>query len=277
MTPSFYAVNLRRQITRLSLELLLPDEKVPVEVYNGGDYLGKNTRKYRQLSDLSTNPDGGIPTNPMLINHRSDDDIKKSVRSMNGMVVDTGLMIACENRRDEIQDALNTLHLESRIDFIPKIETVDGETLDGEDYKDLSRGEDDVDIIHPPAKLVPAAADLPDQFLQRIRGGVQLQYVNSIYREDHEPTTADACFVLQEMYHILLREGGHERQEIINKAWESATHRYRRIKSANQRKPSILDKTNSLVNRLRDEHIITERHGELHARMAEHPQQNLTF
>lgn len=257
--------------------VLLPDEKVPIEVYNGGDYLGTNTRKHDQLKDLSTNPDGSPSTNPMLISHRSDDDIKKSVRKMNGLVVDTGLILACENRRDEIQDVLKTLHLESRIDFIPEIETAEGETLDGEDYENLSRGEDDVAIIHPPSKLAPAAADLPNQFLQRVRGGVQLQYVNSIYREGHEPTTADACFVLQEMYNILLREGGHTRQEIIDKGWENATDRYRRIKSANQRKPPILEKASSLPNRLRDEHIITERNGELHARMAKHPQQDLTF
>jgi len=258
--------------------VLLPDEKVPIEVYNGGDYLGKNTRKYDQLRDLSTNPNGSLPTNPMLINHRSDDDIKKSVRRrMNGLVVDTGLILACEDRHDEVQDILETLHLERRIDFIPEIKTTEGETLNGEDYEDLSRGKDDVSIIHPPSKLAPAATDLPDQFLQRIRGGVQLQYVNSIYREGHERTTADACFVLQEIYNILLREGGYKRKEIIDKGWEEATNRYRRLKSVDQRKTSILDETNSLLNRLRDEHIVTERNSELHARKAEHPQQDLTF
>jgi hypothetical protein len=262
---------------RPDMVVLFPDEKIPIEVYNGGDYLGTNTRKHDQLVDLSTNPDGSAPTNPVLINHRSDDDIKKSVRRMNGLVVDTGLILACENRYSDIQEVLETLHLERRIDFIPEIETADGEFLDGEEYKNLSLGEDDVDLIYPPSKLAPAAADLPEQFLQRIRGGIQLQYVNSIYREGHDPTTSDACFVLQEIYNILLREGGHTRQEIIDKGWEKATTRYRRIKSADERKPAILDKARSLVNRLRDEHIITERNSELHARKAQHPQQDLTF
>jgi hypothetical protein len=257
--------------------VLLPDEKVPIEVYNGGDYLGTNTRKHSQLTDLSTNPDGSLPTNPILVNHRSDDDIKRSVRNMNGLVIDTGLILACENKRDEIQDVLETLHLERRIDFVPEMETADGVALDGSDYDDLSRGQADVDIIHPPSKLTPAADDLPDQFLQRIRGGIQLQYVNSIYREDHAPMTSDACFVLQEIYNILLREGGHTRQRIIDKGWDKATDRYRRLKSVEQRKPAILDETQSLLNRLRDERIITERNGELHARRAEHPQQDLTF
>jgi len=255
----------------------LPDEKVPVEVYNGGDYLGINTRKYEQLSDLSTNPDGSIPTNPMLVNHRSDDDIKQAVRNMNGMVVDTGLMLACENKRDEIQEVLNTLNLERRIEFVPEIETTDDTVLDGSDYDDLSRGQADVDIVHPPSKLAPATDVLPSQFLQRVRGGVQLQYVNSIYREGNNPTTADACFVLQEIYNTLLREGGHTRTQIIDKGWDKATDRYRRLKSIEERKPAILDATGRLINRLIDERIITERSGKLHARKAEHPQQDLSF
>lgn len=257
---------------------LLPEERVPIEVYNGGDYVGVNTRKFEQLSDLSKDPDGNVPTNPMLINHRSDDEIKRIVRTgMNGLVIDTGLMLACENKRDEIQDVLETLHLESRIEFVPELETTDGEALDGQDYNDLSRGEEDVDRIHPPSKLAPAAEDLPEQFLKRIRGGIQLQYVNSIYREGHERTRSDACFVLQEIYNILLREGGHTRSEIKNKGWEEATKRYRLLKSAEERKPSILDETGLLLTRLQNERIITERSGKLHARKAEHPQQDLTF
>lgn len=254
-----------------------PDEKVPVEVYNGGDYLGTNTRKYEQLTDLSTNPDGNLPTNPMLISHRSDDDLKKSVRSMDGMIVDTGLILACENKRDEIQHVLKTLNLEQRIEFVPEIETADGSSLDGRDYDDLSRGQADVSTIHPPSELAPGADVLPDQFLQRIRGGVQLQYVNSIYREKNDSARGDACFVLQELYNTLLREGGHTRADVLDKAWNKATDRYRRLKSAEQRKPAILDRTGSLVNRLIDERIITERNGEYHARKAEHPQQDLSF
>lgn len=258
--------------------VLLPEERVPVEVYNGGDYVSKNTRKFEQLSDLSTDPDGSVPTNPMLINHRSDDEVKSTVRTgMNGLVIDTGLMIACENKRAEIEDVLETLHLESRIEFVPEVETADGVALDGQDYNNLSRGQADVDLIYPPSKLAPAADNLPEQFLQRIRGGIQLQYVNSIYREDHERTMSDACLVLQEIYNILLREGGHTRSKIMDKGWEEAIDQYRRLKSAEERKPSILDATGSLLSRLQNERIISRRSGELHARKAEHPQQDLVF
>jgi hypothetical protein len=103
---------------RPDMVVLFPDEKIPIEVYNGGDYLGTNTRKHDQLVDLSTNPDGSAPTNPVLINHRSDDDIKKSVRRIDGLVVDTGLILACKNRYSDIQEVLETLHLKRRIDFM---------------------------------------------------------------------------------------------------------------------------------------------------------------
>lgn len=255
----------------------LPSEIVPIEVYNGGDYLGKNTRKFEQLCDLSSNPDRGLPTNPMLVNRRSDGRIKQGVRDKNGLVVDTGLILACESRRSEIQDSLNTLNLGNRIEFVPELETSDGEALDGEDYDSLSRSPDDVDKIQPPSKLVPAASDLPDQFLKRIRGGVQLQYVNSLYRRDPPPHSGPACLVLQSLYNILLREGGKTRQEALEHGWDDMRDRYPRLKSIDHRKSEILGSTGELVTDLIDDKIISRENGEIHARCAEHPQQDLSF
>lgn len=257
--------------------ILLPDEHVPVEVYNGGDYLGTNTRKYRQLTDLSSDPEDGIPTNPMLVNRRSDDEIKREVRRMNGMVIDTDYIVACENKQSEIEDALDTLHLTRRIEFLPEVETADGVILDGEAYDALSISTNDVNKVRPPSKMLPAADNLPEQLLKRIRGGVQLQYVNSIYREGHERMRQDACLVLQAIYNLLLREGGHDRRTALERGWQNTTDHYTRLKSAEARKDAILDETGSLLNRLQDEHIITVRNGEMHARKAEHPQQHLTF
>lgn len=56
-----------------------------------------------------------------------------------------------------------------------------------------------------------------DQFLQRIRGGVQLQYVNSIYREGDEPMTADSWLMIQVICNILLRKGGRAHQHVIDR------------------------------------------------------------
>lgn len=256
----------------------LPDEHVPVEVYNGGDYLGKNTRKYRQLTDLSTDPDAGTATNPMLINRRSDDEIKAEVRRlMNGMVVDTDCIVAPDKNRDEIKEALEILRLEGSVDFLPEIETTDGISLDGEDYDGLSAGEQDVDIVRPPSKLAPSAEILPEQYLKRIRGGVQLMYVNSIYREGHGPMKQDACLVLQEVYNLLLRHGGLRREEALRRGWGATTDQYTRLKSAEARKEPILDEADSLLRRLQEENIITKRGGKIHARKAEHPQQHIEF
>ncbi|WP_435130317.1 hypothetical protein [Halobaculum sp. D14] len=257
--------------------LLLPDERVPVEVYNGGDYLGTNTRKHQQLEDLSSDPDNGIPTNPMLINRLSDDEMRAAVRSMNGIVIDTNVMVACNNEKPEINEVLDTLHLTPRFSFLPEVETTDGDVLDGADYDELSLSTGDVDTLRPPSKMLESADILPDQYIKRIRGGVQLQYVNSIYREGHGRMKQDACLVLQAIYNILLREGGLTRSTALNRGWDRTIEHYNRLKSAQQRKESILDHTRDLLNRLQDEHIITQRSGKIYARQAEHPQQHLTF
>jgi hypothetical protein len=200
--------------------VLLPDERTPVEVYNGGDYLGTNTRKHQQLQDLSSNPDDGVATNPMLISRLSDDEIKTSVRSMNGMVVDTNMLVACENERPEIDDVLDTLHLTPRFEFLPEIETTEGVVLDGKNYDELSLSTDDVAKLRPSSKMLESADILPEQYLKRVRGGVQLQYVNSIYREGHDRMKQDACLVLQAIYNILLREGGLDQSTALERGWD---------------------------------------------------------
>lgn len=258
--------------------ILLAQERVPVEVYNGTDYLGTNTRKFDQLKDLSTDPGGGHPTNPMLVNRRSDDNLKETVRkTLNGMVVDTDCIVACEKKRSDVKDALEILNLKQCVEFVPEVVTSDGLTLDGEDYNSLSLTADDVDKVRPPSKLAGDADELPPKFLKRIRGGVQLQYVNSIYREGHERMAEDACFVIQAIYNILLREGGLDRSTALELGWDRAIDRYNRIKNAQQREDPILKEAGKFLNRLQDEHIITRRNNQIHARKATHPQQYLSL
>lgn len=256
----------------------LPNEHVPVEVYNGGDYLGKNTSKFTQLNDLHYD-DEGMPSHPLLINRRSDDALKTHARrEWNSVVIDTDCMLACETRRDEIEEELDLLHLLPRIDFRPEVETTDGQTFDGETYENLSEASEDVLKLRPPSKMLANWDDvIPDQYMERVRGGVQLQYINSIYRRGHERTRQDACLVLQEMYHILLRAGGKKRDVLLEEGWEQATERYSSLKAEQQRKPAILDEARDLLNMVRDEKMISNRNGQLHARQATHPQQDLTF
>lgn len=197
---------------------------------------------------------------------------------MNGVVVNTDYMLACETRRDEIEDALDVLQISDCIEFRPRVETTDGDLFDGERYNGLSEDADAAKLVRPPSKMLGNWNDvLPEDYLRRVRGGVQLQYINSIYREGHERTRADACFVLQEAYNILLREGGMGRADLLDTAWEQAMTRYSRLKAAEQRREAILESARSLLNRVRDEKMVSDREGKLHARLADHPQPGFSF
>ncbi|ELY40409.1 hypothetical protein C495_17362, partial [Natronorubrum sulfidifaciens JCM 14089] len=81
---------------------------------------------------------------------------------------------------------------------------------------------------------------------------MQLQYVNSIYREGHNRMKQDACLVLQAIYNILLREGGIDRSTALERGWDRTIEHYNRLKSAQQRKEPILDHTQNLLNRLQE-------------------------
>lgn len=265
--------------------IMLPTEYVPVEVYNGRDYLGTNGRKYNQLTDLASfefvdgelREDEQLNSHPFLINRRCDQDLKNAVRKRNGMVVDTDCIIACEETYPDIDDALQMFNLTPLVHRLPRLETDDGIALDGDKYIDISGNTGEDGILRPPSKLVAAADELPDQYIRRIRGGVQLQYVNSFYRRVSGRTRREACLVLQTIYNQLLREGGWDEQIALDEGWTEMREQYRRIKSPEQRKDMILEETRNLLNTLREEDLISERNGGLHARKSTHPQQSLSF
>lgn len=257
--------------------LMLPREYVPVEVYNGRDYLGTNTKKFRQIRAFSSDVDDQRGCNPLLINRRSDQEIKAAVRQMDGMVVDTDCIIACEDTFPDIENLLRRFNVNEIVELIPSVETADGVTLDGEYYDDITDNTKMADLIRPPSKMASAAEILPEDYLQRIRGGVQLQYVNSFYRRSTDPTRSDACYVLQSVYNVLLREGGLDRRTALDEGWEDAKTRYRRINSGEERREMILDETGTLLNRLLKENVLIEKYGNLYARNAKHPQQDLSY
>lgn len=271
--------------------VILPSEYVPVEIYNGKYYLGIKGRKYCQLLDLSSFKsveEGGkdqtelvesseLNSHPLLINRRSDSIIKHNVRKMNGMVVDTDCIIACEDEHENIDDVLKLFNLSSIVELIPRLETSNGICLDGPKYNQITSDTGEEGILRPPSNMAAAADELPGQYLRRIRGGIQLQYVNSFYRQFTESTKRTACLVLQAIYNDLLREGGWDLQIALEGGWEDTIEKYPRIKSANARKDVILEETQDLIHQLKNEKIITERNGGLHARQATHPQQSLSF
>ena len=132
-------------------------------------------------------------------------------------------------------------------------------------------------LIRPPAEVVVAADTLSDQYVRRIRGGVQLFYVNSFYRSASERTEWEASLVLQQIYNLLLRVGGMTRQVALDMGWDEFTDSHGNVKSANQRRGMILDQTRDYIQQLLEERVLVEQNDQLHARRATHPQQTFSF
>lgn len=258
----------------------LRDEYVPIEVYNGAKYLapegpdGEIEEKYQQMIDYSNEEH---PTsNPMLINRRADDNFQSKVReNFDGMVINTDLMIGCEDTHPDIDSTLDLLNLDNIVHLLPPLETASGNELTGSDYDDAVTN--NPNLIRPPTEMAEAADSLPDQYVRRIRGGVQLLYVNSFYRSSSERVEWEGGLVLQEIYNMLLREGGMNRQTAVNLGWDAFTDSYRNVKSAQRRESMIRDKTQDYITRLIDERVIVERNDQIHARKATHPQQSFSF
>ena len=255
------------------------DEYIPVEVYNGGDYLSKRSfgelsDKYKQLQDYSN--DEEPVSNPILVNRRADTEFKKETRKeFNGIVVDTDVILGCEEDHPNLTDTLDLFNLNEIVHLLPPLETASGRELTGEDYDDLVTN--DPGEIRPPSKMAEAAEDLPDEYLKRVRGGVQLFYVNTFYRSATGRTEREASLVLQAIYNLLLREGGKPRQVALDEGWDEFTDSYRQVKSVRGRKNMIMEQAGEYITQLLDERILTERNNEVHARKATHPQQTFTF
>ncbi|MBX0287967.1 hypothetical protein EGH22_16665 [Halomicroarcula sp. F28] len=260
--------------------LRFPEEYVPIEVYNGADYLSNRSNKYEQMMDLASSDGDDTNSNPLLINRRSDSDVRNDVRDKNGMVVDTGHILTTEDLYSEYEDVIELFNLDPLIHPLPPLEVANGDELDGEAYDSLGMDTDAAAKLRPPSQMLSDVDELPEEYLKRIRGGVQLQYVNSIYRRTTETARRDACYVLQTIYNQLLREGGKERSVAIREGWVGAQKRYRRIKELENRdgeeKEMVLDEVGELLTKLRNENITTLTNGKIHARKSLHPQPSLS-
>lgn len=255
------------------------DEYIPVEVYNGGNYLstksyGDTSDKYSQLQNYSS--DEEPLSNPILINRRADTKFQKQTRrKFNGVVINTDMILGCEDTHSNLTDTIDYFNLNEIVHLLPPLKTVNGQELTGEDYAEVVR--DDPGVIRPPSNMAEAAEDLPDQYLKRIRGGVQLFYVNTFYRSASERTEREASLVLQAIYNQLLREGGMSRQTALDIGWDNFIDSYRQKKSAVGREEMIRDQTRRYITKLLNKKILTERNNEIHARKATHPQQTFSF
>ncbi|WP_336330947.1 hypothetical protein [Haloarcula sp. CGMCC 1.2071] len=237
---------------------------------------GYHSKKYNQIRERAR--EERPIRNPMLINRRSDSDFKEHVRKeYNSVVVDTDIIVGCQDTHPEINRISELFNLTGIIHLLPPLETESGEELDGEGFINAARRNDQAEIINPSSELAAAASTLPDQYLKRIRGGVHLHYVNTFYRSASDRTHRDASLLLQQIYNLLLREDGMTRQEVLDMGWEELIQGYRNIKSLQQRESDIRDQTRVYIAQLLEENVVAENSGKIYARKSRHPQTTFSF
>jgi hypothetical protein len=253
-------------------------EFVPVEVYNGRNTLDTpseryESNKYEQMRDCQTaTSEFDINCYPMLINRRSTDDLQGTVRQWNGMVIDTDYLLAPESRRQEMIDTLRFFDITETVAFVDKIKAADGTVITGNMYNEAGAGSP---LLRPTSAIASNASNLPDRYVDRIRGGLQLHYVNSYYRRRYRVNSKEACELVQNVYNQLLREGGKDLDDAIETAWEKA--RFGAAMSPVQRE-QITDLAQEITDELITQRVIFRQSGgNIHARRAEHPQQDLSF
>lgn len=259
--------------------VVYPNEYIPVEVYNGRDYLdtpgsGYQSKKHKQLRDYANVPAGhSLKCNPFLICRRSTDDLRAKLRQWDGMSIDTDCIVACETQQADIEDDLDFFGISESVEFIPEVKAPDGTLIDGEDYDNASP---DSSLLRPISAIAKSASDIPSFYMERLRGGIQLHYLNSYYRRRHDANSTQACRIVQTLYNDLLRQrqGGKDKQTAISDAW-SATSFRGSIPPKQER--TIKDKATAIINNLKDKRIIYQRGSDIYARKAKHPQQGLKF
>lgn len=262
--------------------LLFEREMVPVEVYNGSDFLSKkkdgyHSKKYKQMRDRhqEENP----VCKPMLTNRRADSEMIESVRSeFDSVAINTDVIVGCKDTHNDLQQYIDMLNLGNIVKPMSKIETADGTELNGSEFETVASSNEEAYKIRPESKLVDAASSLPKEYLKRIRGGVQLHYVNTLYRRTNDRTKSNAGWVSQEIYNILLREGGIKKQRAINRGWDEFEEDYRDETDLTQFKDEILEKVRDNITELKNKNIIEYgSNGKIYARNATHPQPSFSF
>lgn len=268
--------------TEVDVLLLLEQEKVPVEVYNGSDFLSKkkdgyHSKKYKQMRNRyqEENP----MRRPMLINRRADSDMINAVRSkFDSVAINTDVIVGCEDTHSHIQQYIDMLNLGDIVKLIPQIETAEGIKLNGDEFKNAASSNERADEIRPESELVDAASSLPKEYLERVRGGVQLHYVNTFYRRTSDTTESNASMVLQEIYNLILREGGIDKQRAMDKGWEKFESNYRNKADLVQFEDEIMEKVSKYITELKNKRVIEYgSNGKIYARNATHPQPSFSF
>lgn len=258
------------------------NEYVPVEVYNGGDYVNSRNDKHDQLMDLKSDEDDDIECNPMFFNRRSTGNYKEKMVKRNITIVDTDWIIASESLYSEYQDAIRFFELDSLVHVLSKLEVANGDLFDGNDYDIQENGaqnhttKERNSALLPPTQMTTDADKLPPDYIPRIRGGIQLHYVYTRYRTTSDSRRGAASLVVQNMYNNLLRaESGIPRTDAVAQGWEDATEQYDWI--GQFEKPEVNQEVDEIIQELRNAHVIRKYEDRLTPRGGTHPQPSFSM
>ena len=262
-----------------------PGEYNPVEVYNGADFLSDRADKYDRMMDLSDSDDYHIESSPILINRRSEKEFKDDLLNRNVVVIDTDHILTYSGIYSRYEDALERLNVDSLVHEVPRFEAANGDMIDGHDYDVSEDGNHDysdderMDALRPPEDMIGDVDNLPDDYLKRVRGGVQLQYVYTLYRRatNSTATRRAAALVMQETYNNILRaETAVERDTALQDGWDDADDQYDWLSQMD--KSNIMAEADNIVDELEEEKILTvPQSGQISPRQATHPAPTFSF
>ena len=259
--------------------LEIGSERFPVEVYNGIDYLVEersndptDPTKLDQIEDRTMSDP--VQSNPVLVSRLASERLRKTLRQLNGTVLDTGGIVASETNARYERSVTQDLHVSERVFTVPELVTEEGYELTGQKF--------DRWVTEYPERILPEKAEtaadvLPDVYVRRVRGAVNLLFVNQLYRRTSDRIERVACLVVQYAYHHLLRSGRLSRDELFERGWQDLERNYRNFHDAKQFEDRIEDHVREKVNSLRESRVIEDRSTGLYARGADHPHADLTF
>jgi hypothetical protein len=157
--------------------------------------------------------------------------------------------------------------------------------IDGRDYDVSENGDHDyndeerMDALTPPQDMISDVNNLPDDYLKRVRGGVQLQYVYTLYRRATNSTSTrrGAALVMQETYNNILRaDVAVDRDAALQDGWDDAEEQYNWLNQ--MEKSEIMEEADNIVDELEEEKILTiPKNGKISPRQATHPAPTFSF
>lgn len=263
---------------RPDMMVRFPNEYAPIEVYNGGDFINNRTDKHDQLIDLKSKKNRPADSNPILINRRSTERYKRAMMKKNITIADTDMIFTSESIYSDYRDTIQFFNLDDMVVRIPEIEAANGDKINGDDYdfsEDGPLSYDDgqrLDALLPHEDIASNSDKLPTEYLERVRGAIQLHYVNTLYRRIPDADGRAASLIIQNMYNDLLRSNtGVQQERAVDDGRKSAVDQYPWIKQLDPE--SVSDEVGRIIDGLVGEKILTRSsNNTLTARQAIHPQ-----